>query len=332
MTKRSIRMHAALVAALFIAGPSQLLARDPDAAPPKADEVLDSVRFMERPDGKAELQTAVVPFTHTDGTQVDLVSVVHIGDDDYFQSMNRVLSGYDVVLYELVGGPMETRQERDARQEIGVTHLLQRVVQSMLGLRYQLDAIDYDRANFVHADATWEDWETLMEARNQSMATLFTRAFELQSDPETLKQLEEMGSEETMAKLMTAVTEFNPDNFKRTLAPLLSESEHFIMALEGDDGTVIITERNKIVMERLEAERAKGHKKIGVFYGAGHMPDFRNRLLADGFKEGEKTWMPAWKIGNSATTISGLDLVENVLKDDQVIEAVISIFRTFAEQ
>ncbi|MEO0448299.1 MAG: hypothetical protein AAF191_19725 [Verrucomicrobiota bacterium] len=301
----------------------------PPADTPK-EEVLDSVRFIESADQKSQLQTAVISFHNEGGTVVDLVSVVHIGDERYFDQMNQHLSTYDVVLYEMVGGPMETRDERQVKSEIGMTHLLQRVVQSMLGLKYQLDGIDYSPDNFVHADANWEQWESLMEAKNQSMTTLFTRAMKMQDNEEMKEVLEKMNGEETMGSILSSITEFNPDRFKRSLAPMLSESEAFIQQLEGEDGTVLIAERNKIVMEEVEKQMAAGKRRIGVFYGAGHMPDFKNRLEAIGFEERRSDWMTAWSIGNSQETVSSLDLLENVLKDDAVIEGFITFFRELA--
>ncbi|RFC48648.1 MAG: hypothetical protein DVB23_000516 [Verrucomicrobia bacterium] len=303
---------------------------EPKTGPASPASAIDSIRYIDLPDGRAELQTSVISLKNETGTVVDLVSAVHIGDASYFEALNQLLAGYDVVLYELVGGPVEQREEQAPNAELNGTRLLQSVVKSMLGLRYQLDGIDYKRPNFVHADATWEDWERLNAEREQSMATLFARAMEMQNDPALKKEMEEMKTEEVFTQILSAVQEFNPDKFKRSLAPMLSEAEGFVTKLEGKDGTVIITERNKIVMESVKEQVAKGHRKIAVFYGAGHMPDLQTRLETEGFKPAGNTWMTAWNIGNSATSVTGLDLLENVLKDDSVVEGVISIFRTFA--
>lgn len=320
---KRLRRPLALVAALLV--PAMLPAQ-PDAPKP----ILDSVRFQNKPDGCSELQTAVVSFQNGDGVIVDLVSAVHIGDPSYFRHLNQHLSTYDVVLYEMVGGPMESPGESQPNPAIGITHLLQRVVQSMLGLKYQLDGIDYRQPNFVHADATWDQWEELMAAKNQSLTTLFMRAFEMQDNEEVKKAVESVHGEEAMTSILTAVTEFNPEKFKRCLAPLLSESESVIQTLEGDEGTVLISERNKIVMEGLQDQIRNGRKRVAIFYGAGHMPDFKHRLEGIGFTERRTDWMTAWSIGNEANSISGLDLMENVLKDDAVIEGVISFFRQMA--
>jgi hypothetical protein len=323
----SLLASASLAVTCLAADPTPGQAPEPQK---QAAPSVNSIRYFERPDGKAELQTAVISMKNAEGAQVDLVSAVHIADASYFEAMNQRLAAYDVVLYELVGGPMEKRDEQKVTSELGATHLLQRVVQSMLGLRYQLDGIDYSRPNFVHADASWEDWERLNKERDQNMATLFARAMEMQNDPSMKKEMEKMSSEEVFTQILSAVKEFNPDKFKRSLAPLLSESESFVTKLEGKDGTVVISERNKIVMQSVDDQLAKGHRKIAVFYGAGHMPDLKARLEAKGFKESDSQWMSAWNIGNSTASISGLDLLENVLKDDSVVESVISLFRTFS--
>ncbi len=289
-------------------------------------EVLDSIRYFERPDGNSELQTAVVTFEHPDGAVVDLVGAVHIGDQDYFDRINQRLANYDVVLYELVGGPMENRGENN-REDLGLTHLIQRLTQNILGLRYQLEGIDYDKPNFVHADATWDQWDHLMKTRNQNMSTLFKRAMALESDPAMKDQIEAMGNEEMMVQLGQAITEFNPDKLKRNLAPMLAQSETFIDMIEGEDGTVIISERNKIVMDAIEEQVSNGQRNIAVFYGAGHMPDFKKRLEAAGYTQGKTEWMQAWNIGDGSAAVSGLDLVENLLKDDYVVESVMGFLR-----
>ena len=299
-------------------------------AAPAPRATLDSVRFLEKPDGCSELQTAIVSFQSAAGVTVDLVSAVHIADANYFRQLNQQLATYDAVLYEMVGGPVETRNAAESPSEIGVTHLMQRVVQSMLGLRYQLDGINYNQPNFVHADANWKQWEELMAAKNQNMATLLVRALEMQDNEEVKKAMENLKGEEAMTKLVSVITKFNPDKFKRTLAPLLSESESFIQTLEGKDGTVLISERNKIVMGVVQDQIRQGKKRMAIFYGAGHMPDFKQRLEGIGFTQSQTNWLTAWNIGNGDKAISGLDLMENVLKDDGVIEGVISLFRQFA--
>ena len=46
-----------------------------------------------------------------------------------------------------------------------------------------------------------------------------------------------------------------------------------------------------------QKELAKGKKKIGIFYGAAHMPDFEKRLREDfGLKRDSEQWLTAWDL------------------------------------
>jgi hypothetical protein len=97
--------------------------------------------------------------------------------------------------------------------------------------------------------------------------------------------------------MLSAVLTGDSAGLKRSVAPLLSEAETFITRLEAKDGTVLVSERNRLVMEKLAEVRAKqGRGSYAIFYGAAHMPDFEERLLAEGFVKGETTWLDAWTI------------------------------------
>ena len=68
-------------------------------------------------------------------------------------------------------------------------------------------------------------------------------------------------------------------------------------ALEGEDGSTIIGQRNRKALDVLRRELAKGKKRIGIFYGAGHLPDMEERL-AEGFglypDIKSIKWLTAW--------------------------------------
>lgn len=327
---RCPRFSALFGAFALVASSSALLAQEPaeEAQEPK---VLDSIRYLERPDGSGELLTGITSFKNDKGQVVDLVGVIHIADAAYYRQMNQLLSGYDVVLYEMVGGPVDQRVASD-NPEIALTHVFQRIVQSILGLRYQLDGIDYTPKNFVHADATWEQWDELMAARNESMLTFFAKAMELENSEEMQKHFGGKDAEELMTELGASIMEFNPEKFKRSVAPLLAEAETMVDLIEGDEGSVIISERNKIVLKAVEEQIDNGHKRIAVFYGAGHNPDLAERLDVAGFTEGDTQWMTAWNVSNSDKPMDGLDLVETLLKDDQVISGIMSFLRGMSAQ
>lgn len=295
-----------------------------------AEPVLDSVRFVEHPDGKSELQTAILSMKNANGVQLDLISAVHIGDQQYYDSLNHIFKEYDVVLYEMVGGPVAQRDQEKLKQEIGGIQLVQRVMQLMLGFRYQLDGIDYSAPNFAHADVTWEEWTALNEARDQNFMTLLCRAMELENDPEIQAEMKQLNSEELSNNMVQAIMEFSPNKLKRSLAPLLANSETFITKLEGHDGTVVISERNKVLMDYIAQHTKAGQRKVGVFYGAGHMPDLVDRLKAEGYQMVDTRWVSAWHLpAADGTDATGWQAAENLLKDDSVVEGVFALLRQF---
>jgi hypothetical protein len=84
---------------------------------------------------------------------------------------------------------------------------------------------------------------------------------------------------------------------KRVLAGQIQDMEGSLMALEGEDGSTLISERNKVALEVLRERIKAGDKKIAIFYGAGHMRDFQQRLRDD-FKlaPSETRWLDAWNL------------------------------------
>jgi hypothetical protein len=67
--------------------------------------------------------------------------------------------------------------------------------------------------------------------------------------------------------------------------------------LYGPEGSTIITERNKKALEVLDREMKRGKRKLAIFYGAGHLPDFEARLKKDfKLKRQNQRWLEAWKL------------------------------------
>jgi len=308
----------------LLVAPSLLLSQEaavPSGPPPEAEVAQpDFVRYVM--DGeKEELQTAAVRY-EKEGKVVDLISVVHLADKEYYDELNTQLEKYDAVLYEMVGGEFQGRGERAVASEMGAIQAAQSIVQKMLGMDFQADRIDYELENFVHADIDWEEYEALMTSRGQSLGTIFQRAME-QSQTGMLPGIptDEKAAQQMMTQLMSSLTSGNTADLKRVMAPVLGESEAMITQLEGDDGTVIVTERNKVVMKVLTEEMKKGNRSLAIFYGAGHMPDLEKRLLAAGFKRTDESWMTAWTIKDTPPE-ERVNLMQEIFSDPETIQAL----------
>ena len=81
------------------------------AAAPKPLEPPQFLRlYQDETDEPIALETAIVRYgydhdTANQTTHVDLVAAVHIGEKEYFSTLNQLFRTYDVVLYELVAPP-----------------------------------------------------------------------------------------------------------------------------------------------------------------------------------------------------------------------------------
>lgn len=333
-----------------------------EARPEEEPIITDFVRYVEKVDSGADvdqLQTVVRSYRRG-ATEVDLVAVIHIADPEYYRTMNELLDSYEVVLYEMVGGPFQKRDLNAAEADPSMAGIkvLHNLMQNMLALEYQTEGIDYDKAHFVHADADWDEYSRLMASHNQSMATLFQRAMAISMSGKSIPGIPNSneGNNALLGGLLQAVTSGDSDGLKRIVAPMLSEAETFISMIEGegDDGTVIISERNKIVMRSIGEQIQAGKKSIGVFYGAGHMPDLEGRLIEKGFQPVGYKWYNAWQIGESANgsitngvkddgsagvapssgdaaVVNVLGFFGKLLQDEELMESVVSGVRRLVE-
>ncbi len=244
------------------------------------------------------METAIARYVPVDGNRdgltVDLVAAIHIADQSYYDELNKRFDDYDAVLYELVA-PEGTRVPAGGGgPSLNPVHLLQSGMQRMLKLAYQLEEIDYNRENFVHADMSPEQFAASMRDRHESPLTMFFRML----GQSMARQAEAGPKGPTDAEVLQAL--LKPNNslpLKRILAEQFEDMEVMLAALNGPDGSTIITERNAVALEKLREEIDGGKRKLAIFYGGGHMPDMHQRLLQDfGFKHERTDWLAAWDL------------------------------------
>jgi hypothetical protein len=84
---------------------------------------------------------------------------------------------------------------------------------------------------------------------------------------------------------------------KLMLARHMQDVESTAAGLDGPDGSVILTERNKAALKVLRQTLDDGKKHISIFYGAAHMPTMSETLVKDfGFKPVAVEWRTAWDL------------------------------------
>ena len=257
----------------------------------------DFCRFVKTSvEGEGKLETAVVTYQRKGGVEVSLVAAVHVGDEAYYDALESLFAGQQAVLYELIADPEAIKSPE--RSQSGVS-FLQRFLKSMLELEFQLDAIDYTRDNFVHADLDPETFVELQEKRGES---IFTFMWDLMK--EEMKRMEKgEGSEITAFTLLAAM--LTDDHAKSLKYLIAQELERMMETLAGVDvdeegkrkESVIVTDRNRKAIQVLKRELAKDRKRLCIFYGAAHMPDLEQRLMRDlGFTKKSQRWLTAWDV------------------------------------
>jgi hypothetical protein len=246
------------------------------------------------------LETAVVGYTAASGlwrgVRVDLIGAVHVGEKEYYEQLNRRFRSYDALLYELVlpegSGPPSPGA---ASGGANVVSAMQVGMKSLLGLEFQLDCVDYSRPNFVHADLSRDEFAKSMKDRGESFFQLFLRMM----GQAIAAQSNDPGRVTDLRLLMALLSKDRARRLKEIMAEEFENLESDLNVLDGPNGSTIITERNKRALDVLSDAMRSGKKRIGIFYGAGHLPDMERRLCKDfGFREVDRRWLAAWRLAD----------------------------------
>ena len=81
------------------------------------------------------------------------------------------------------------------------------------------------------------------------------------------------------------------------MARQLAQEDLLQTLLSGPDGSTLIEVRNARALDVLEAQLEAGATEVAIFYGAGHMADFAERLVNDyGFELRASEWLTAWDL------------------------------------
>lgn len=282
----------------FLAGLAGLLGQEAVSdAPAKARRTLPPGRHFLRlvKEGEAsQLQTSIVRYRNADGAVCDLIAAVHVGEKSYYETLNKRFREYDALLYELVsdGQPPPAPGTAKARPSGGVSGL-QMWMKRGLALQFQLEAIDYTVKNFVHADMDPETFLERSRERGESLLALMMRSMK----QEMARQGQ--GQSTPQISLLDLVRIFTKKDrsleFKRVMARQIQDLDSANELLEGEDGSVLVSERNKVAIEVLKRSLEEGKRHLGIFYGAAHMPDLEWRMVEElGFERTGVEWIVAW--------------------------------------
>ena len=243
------------------------------------------------------LQTAIakyVPAGGEKGAEIDLVAVVHIGEQAYYERLNKEFEKYDALLYELVAPEGNKPPKGGEMKSDNPLAMLQQGMTFFLGLEHQLEVVDYRKSNFIHADLSPEGMKKAMKERGDDKTTIILGVI---ADLLRKRNLD-ADKPEPQAPDISLTDLLNPKKFKRIMAQQFEDAGGDV-SLGGTINRLLVEDRNKACIKVLQQQLTAGKKKIAIFYGAAHMPDFDKRLKEDfGMKRTESEWITAWNLAD----------------------------------
>jgi hypothetical protein len=266
-----------------------------------------------------QLQIALRKFvpSRRRGPAIWLASVMHVGEQDYYRALQRFLDAQTVVLYEGINAQAHRHHVHEAAapatpappsaaapSDAKGGYSMQSTLARSLGLVFQLEAIDYDRAHFLNSDLTISQIQRIMAANRPvgapgqgggSNAT-FDTLLQIMDGSSFLGSLFKIGLQIiATSPQMQAVA-------KLTMIEAIGRLKGDMSDVQGLPPDwkqlikVLIQARNQNVMADLKAELKKIPRSgsIAVFYGAGHMDDLEKRVTGDlHYRPADETWLTA---------------------------------------
>jgi len=254
------------------------------------------IRITKTDTNKAKaLETSVVRFAGAPdsdyaGRTVDLFGVIHIGQKEYYEEIDRLLATYDVVLYELVAPDGTRIRPADLQNRKSVLASMQTGMKDLLNLEYQLEHINYLAKNFRHADMSPDEFVADMKSRGDGIWKMAARMMGA--------GLATQSGGGDAGLLVALMSDNRAMLLKQTMAKQLIDVDVAVAGLDDASGeNTLIKGRNRKAFEVLKEELAAGKKKIAVFYGAGHLDDMAKRLENDFDMQPKSTqWLTAWDL------------------------------------
>ena len=250
-----------------------------------------------------QLQIALRKFVpaQNGGPSIWLAAVMHVGEPEYFHKLQQFLETQSVVLYEGIqpdahphhvhestAASVQDSKPATSPQATNTAYSMQSTLARSLGLVFQLEAIDYDRTNFLNSDLSIQQIERIMASgrslgQKEGTNASFDVLLQIMDGSSFLGSLVKIGMQfiaanpqlQAVAKLtlIEAVGRLKGD--LSDVQGLLPDWKHLIQ--------VLIQARNQNLVTDLSAELKKipPAGSIAVFYGVGHMDDLEKRITSD---------------------------------------------------
>lgn len=272
---------------------------------------------------RQSLSTPVAAYVNDGGAEVALIGAIHVAEAGYYARLNKLFRDYDVLLFEMIGGEGLQREEelrrkidrskplggltleearewnrmvawrkKRAQEEksflLGLLGSAYKELSDALGLQTQHQGIDYSAPHFVHADMTLEEFRQAQARKGESFASLMLKSM-------LSSLVEKPGAyEPNEFVMMMDLLAGNKAGLKNELMRIFANAPNDL------EDTVILAGRNARCMEVFDRWSGQGARRIGIFYGAAHLPGLHGALLERGYRLRDVRWLPAWSTKEEA--------------------------------
>jgi len=304
------------------------------------------LRIERSKEGRVELQSAVARFfgTGKDGSQVqvDLVSLVHVAEGEYYRRIQEQCASCDRVLFEMITTRENVKVDHGGRKTL--KHRMFPTAQQIqtagaYGLTSQLQSMDCFREGWYLADLEKEEVQKLQERAQEAVWGASAWGSCAQNITDALRLLVGGRSRGTVKdKLVRALLWITPCPEAGLLlldwawqggrpAPILLPLASALLALDypasqklvfaqdlvsgqasgftaTDPETTLIGKRNEAAIAAVSQAIEDGCKRIAVLYGGLHMKDLSRRLEVelDFYQTGEE-WNVVWGVDRRPATL-----------------------------
>lgn len=266
------------------------------------------VRCVDHGRWECVVQTAIAAYQDAGGVSVSLVAAIHSADAAHFQTIQRELESFPLVLYEGWTEEGEDETEGPASEPVVLDLLMKfsgfadRILTVFLGFRHVgqwSGAVDYSLSTFRNVDMSFREFARLSHERFETAAQLAAawRLFPRYVASVIIRAAPI--SREEWSRILSLPRDWH-QACRYVYAHEVCEASNLLGAYDALPEvrrTVTIHERNALVERVLFSEIRKGKTRAAVYYGAVHMPDLERRLLERGFRKSRVRWIDAWDVG-----------------------------------
>jgi hypothetical protein len=250
---------------------------------------------------------------------------MHVGEPGYYRALQRFLDTQTIVLYEGVkpeSHPHHVHEDavasNHATTPVKSGYSMQSTLAHSIGLVFQLDAIDYDRTNFLNSDLSIDQIQSIMAGgqplgapgQEGGSPTSFDTLLQIMDGSSFLGSLFRVGMQfiaaspkmQAMAKLtfIEAIGRLKGDLSE--VQGLPPDLKQLIMVL------IQARDKNLVADLKNELKKIPSSGSLAVFYGAGHMEDLEKRITSElHYRPTQEQWLTAFSVNMRQSGISPVE-------------------------